>query len=256
MKNLSALILLKSLYLSFCFPVIAQPTITAEQQLINSHNQASLQQVIIDNIDTNNQFAAQEYLSNMRSADLVDAYNKQLKKLLIAQENEVIDLQKQINSLQETEQATLPMVEKMLNGLKVFIAQDSPFLLNERQSRLKRLQKVIARADISLAEKYRQILQAYNVEVQYGRTLEAYQGVLEEDVKSQKNFFRLGRLAFYQQSLDKQVGKLWQPATRKWQVLNNNDNEELSKAIAIAKQIRSPDLLSLPVAQFNEKQNQ
>ena len=51
---------------------------------------------------------------------------------------------------------------------------DIPFLMEERMERIAFLQDTLDRADVSVAEKFSQVLQAYQVENTYGTTIEAY----------------------------------------------------------------------------------
>ena len=86
------------------------------------------------------------------------------------------------------------------------------------------------------------------VEVQYGRTFEAYSGRLnQDDSKRQVNFLRLGRTALYYQTLGGQESGLWQPTLQRWQVLTEEQSLTLRKAIQIAQQQQVPSLIDLPL---------
>jgi hypothetical protein len=181
-------------------------------------------------------------------ADVTDAYNRQISLLVESQQRELTDLQEQLKSIEETDQAVLPMLNRMLDTLQRFTRIDLPFLPEERSQRLKKLQGLLLRADVSVAEKYRQIVEAYMVEVQYGQTFEAYSGGLEiGGNRRQVSFLRLGRTALYYQALGGQESGLWLQDEDRWQLLTEEQNLALRKAIQIALQQQVPSLIDLPL---------
>ncbi|WP_415891102.1 DUF3450 domain-containing protein [Neptuniibacter sp. SY11_33] len=217
------------------------------KKTVVTHNQSQQSQKRIDNIEQGTQVAVDEYLTNERLSDVTEAYNAQVALLIESQKKEVVDLEAQIASIEETDKAVLPMLNQMVETLGKFVAQDIPFLKSERKERLEKLETLLLRADVSVAEKYRQILEAYAVEVQYGRTFESYKGALASNNGQQVTFLRLGRAVLYYQSLSGSESALWQPSTQSWQVLNDSQNLELTKAIQIARQQQVPSLLNLPL---------
>lgn len=226
----------------------------ANSAVVKSHQAAERSQKKINALDEKTRAAYDEYRATERQAELVEAYNRQLEKLVSAQQKEINELNSQITSLEMTEQAVLPMLSRMTGMLSRFVEADTPFLPQERRERVARLDSLLERADVSLAEKYRQILEAYLIEVDYGRTLEAYSGELTRDGSSrQVTFLRVGRAALYYQTLDGRESALWQPSSRSWQTLAASDNPVLDKAIRIAWQQAVPELLSLPLPMPEEK---
>lgn len=230
----------------------AQATAVLDQanaKVVQGHGQNTRSQQKINQLDDASRAAYDEFRALERQSDLVEAYNDQLQKLVDAQQQEITDLDSQIQSLDQTEQAVLPMLARMVDMLARFVDADSPFLSQERADRIERLEALLARADVSLAEKYRQILEAYLIEVDYGRTMEAYVGELALDGQSsrQVNFLRVGRTALYYQTLDGRESGLWQPSTANWQPLAQAQLPELDKAIRIAWQQAVPVLLEMPL---------
>ena len=226
----------------------ADPVQQATSSVVKSHQADQRSQAKINKLDEQTRAAYDEYRATERQAELVEAYNRQLAKLVSAQQKEIDELTSQITSLEQTEQAVLPMLSRMVEMLDRFVAADTPFLPEEREQRIARLEGLLDRADVSLAEKYRQILEAYLIEVDYGRTLEAYRGELNSNgLSRQVTFLRLGRAALYYQTLDGRESALWQPQSGQWQRLADSHNPVLDKAIRIAWQKSVPELLSLPL---------
>lgn len=238
------------LSLSAAAPISLQASelIRSEKQTSAGHTLAQQSQQRIDKIDEVTREMRAEYLSTERMSDVTEAYNRQISLLVKSQERELADLNAQLQSIEETDQAVLPMLNRMVEMLHKFVAADLPFLSEERQKRLIKLDTLLLRADVSVAEKYRQILEAYMVEVHYGRTFEAYSGRLRlDDSNRQVNFLRLGRTALYYQTLGGQESGLWQPSQQRWQVLTEEQNLTLRKAIQIAQQQQVPSLIDLPL---------
>lgn len=220
----------------------------SEKRAVANHEAGKSSQTRVDSIDNKKRQAVAEYLDTERMADVTEAYNHQVRLLVASQERELADLEAQLQSIEETDQAVLPMLNRMVETLQKFVDADLPFLPEERAQRLGKLDKLLLRADVSVAEKYRQILEAYMVEVQYGRTFEAYPGKLQNaDESRQVNFLRLGRTALYYQTLGGQESALWQPTEQKWQLLTEEQNITLRKAIQIAQQQQVPSLINLPL---------
>lgn len=219
-----------------------------EKKLSDSHHQSAQSQQRINMVDAEIRNSRAEFLANERTSDVTEAYNRQISRLIESQQQELADLKEQLSSIQETELAMLPMLNRMVDTLARFIRDDLPFLQEERQQRLEKLQTLLLRADASVAEKYRQVLEAYLVEVQYGRTLEAYTGMLEDaGNERQVNFLRLGRTALYYQTLNGRQSGLWLPAQQRWEELNESQNLAIRKALQIARQQQVPQLIDLPL---------
>ncbi|WP_136680365.1 DUF3450 domain-containing protein [Neptunomonas sp. XY-337] len=220
----------------------------SEKVAKDTHEAAKRSQTRIDQVDLASSEAREEYLSNERSADVTEAYNRQLAKLVESQEAELADLDKQLLSLEETDKAVLPMLGQMVATLDKFVAADLPFLPDERIERVEKLHGLLNRADVSVAEKYRQILEAYLVEAQYGRTLEAYSGRVEQQgAERQVTFLRIGRTALYYQTRSGDQSALWEPSRGEWRTLSEAQNLALKTAIAVARQQQVPSLLELPM---------
>lgn len=213
-----------------------------------AHEESIQSQKRVDSLSDKAQQAINDYLDNSRQADITEAYNAQLRRLIDSQKAELSDLRTQIESIDKTEQSMLPMLNVMVAQLAEFVDADLPFLVDERAKRIQKLSTLLDRADVSVAEKYRRILEAYTVEVDYGRTIEAYSAKLINASDEQHvNYLRFGRVALYFQTLNGSSGGLWLPATSQWQALSADENLTLGKALQIAQQQRVPELISLPV---------
>jgi Protein of unknown function (DUF3450) len=135
----------------------------------------------------------------------------------------------------------------MIDTLDQFVQLDTPFLLEERTKRVAGLKQMMQRADVSSSEKYRRILEAYQIETEYGRTIEAYDGKLGEgDAAKTVEFLRIGRVALLYQTPDGKETGYWDADGKKW-VEDDGYGSETRQAIRIAKKEGAPDLLWVPV---------
>jgi tetratricopeptide (TPR) repeat protein len=224
-----------------------------QTQLGDSYRSSAKVQAQVEKLDSETRASYYEYLQVVNRAQQIEAYNRQLEALISSQQEELLALEQQLLSLEETEQAALPLLNDMHLSLQQFVMADLPFLTQERNERIQRLEKVLKRADVSVAEKYRQLLEAYQIEVDYGRSLEAYTGTLRINGQPDREvtFLRLGRVALYYQTSDGQQSGQWSSVNSKWLVLDDSLNWSVQKGIQLALQQAVPELLELPILSNN-----
>lgn len=186
-----------------------------------------------------------EYRNVIRQTDSLRIYNEQLDKLVLSQQEEMTSINSQLVNIETTQREIVPLMLKMIDVIAEFVALDIPFLPEERAFRIAALQALMERADVSLAEKYRRILEAYQVETEYGRTIEAYQGdlVLNDETRT-VDFLRIGRVSLYYLTLDGQEAGIWDNG---WQAIDDSYRQSIEKGLKVAKKQLPPDLLVLPV---------
>ena len=230
-------------------PVLSATTL--EQALSESEKlsqTAQHSQKRIERLDDATQAMLDEYSSTLAKAKALEGYNEQVGELIAAQHQELVSYQEQLDALQESEAAVMPQMRRMVEVLAEFIDADIPFLPQERADRLATLQELMPRADVSMAEKYRRILEAYQIESDYGYTLEAWRGELGEgDAQRSVEFLRVGRTMLYYQTPNGHESGHWNAKEQTWQTLDNSVRRPLQKAIAIARQQKTADWLELPM---------
>ncbi|UIP29836.1 DUF3450 domain-containing protein [Photobacterium sp. TLY01] len=177
-------------------------------------------------------------------------YRDHLARLVESQESEKSSLSEQISGIKETRQGVVPLMYKMIDGLKSVVEDDKPIKREQRLARIAKLEFMMAQADISDAEKYRRILEAYQIEMDYGTKLGVYQGklALSDAENIEADLLYLGRVAFVARSLDGQRYWAWNDGTHQWQSLESQAGTELDKAFAMASKQIAPGLISLPVS--------
>ncbi|MEQ9058820.1 MAG: DUF3450 domain-containing protein [Gammaproteobacteria bacterium] len=177
-------------------------------------------------------------------------YNNLLQKQVDNQRAEMAALSDSINKVSLIERQRVPLMMQMVETLDEFVTLDVPFLPEERGERVARLREMMERSDVTSAEKFRRILEAYQIENEYGRTIEAYKGTLEIDGGTREvNFLRIGRIALLYQSDGGELTGGWDQASRGWQALPPEVYKQaVSTGLKVARKQVAPDLLVLPVA--------
>jgi septal ring factor EnvC (AmiA/AmiB activator) len=223
---------------------ILEAAITAQAE---ADQVAAASQERIDQIHDETQSLVTRYRQALADVDSFKRYNEQLASQVMSQDKAVGDMRAQLAEIENTQREVLPLMEKMVATLEQFVALDVPFLVEERQKRVAGLRELMVRADVTGSEKYRRILEAYQIEVDYGRTLEAYEGALAEgDGKRTVQFVRVGRVTLLYQTLDGQETGYWDQAGRKW-VRDDSYEHDVKSALHVAKKQGAPDLLMVPV---------
>jgi hypothetical protein len=142
------------------------------------------------------------------------------------------------------------MMTRMIDSLEQFIELDTPFLLDERRGRLERLRGMMERSDVTAAEKFRRVIEAYQIENDYGRTIEAYRGSVDIDGNQQQvDFLRIGRISLTYQSVGGQNTGAWDTAAEAFVELPPEKYKtQVAHGIRVARKQVAPDLLIIPVA--------
>ncbi|GMM73077.1 DUF3450 domain-containing protein [Alteromonas gracilis] len=249
MKLINALLVAGALTAT---PVLAQDDevlkpVVDEAAKINESAAKSQEKIngITDQIDSK----LQQFKTLMKEIEGLEVYNTQLRKQINNQEQEMADLNSAIDEVSVVERQITPLMMRMIDGLEQFVELDVPFLPEERANRVADLRAMMDRADVAASEKFRRVMEAYQVEMDYGRTMEAYSGIhsingQERDVE----FLRLGRTALIYQTRDASMQGVWNKQTRQWEELDSGYRTQITKGLRMAKKQLAPDLLMLPVA--------
>ena len=180
----------------------------------------------------------------------LQVYNSQLGKQIVKQLEVLFELQKSIDNVTVIERQIQPLMLKMLNGLEQFVALDVPFHMTERKDRIEMLRNNQERADISVAEKFRQIWEAYKIESEYGRKIDTYKDTMMVDGQEREvNILRVGRIALMYQTSDAKSSGVWDQKNRQWTEVDAGDyRSSILKGVRIAKKQASIEIMSLPIA--------
>lgn len=189
------------------------------------------------------------YRQIVKETDGLRVYNEYMGRQVANQTEELARLRASIDQVSIVERQIMPLMIRMIESLEQFIELDVPFLYEERVARAAGLRNLMERADVSVSEKFRRLTEAYQIENEFGRTIEAYPGTLVIDgVTLEVDILRLGRIGLYYQSRDAAVTGRWDPSTREWAKTSGSEvRNQVRRGLKIARKQQAPDLLLLPV---------
>ena len=241
------------LILSLALPNISvaetEPLKSAVETRLQGQKDIVTSQKKVDSLVEETRDLALEYRDAIRKSDSLSIYNNQLVKLIKQQKSDLRSVQRQLDNVEETQRSIVPLMLKMIDTLDKFVGLDLPFLLKERQQRVASLKEIMDRPDVTLPDKYRRIMEAYQIEMEYGRTIEAYTDTLKMDGQEYTvDILRVGRLLMTFQTLDGESSGTWNKESKSWQKLPSEYNRSINQGLQIAKKQAPPELIKLPVS--------
>lgn len=224
--------------------VLGQIVSVQQQTVAEARNSQQRVDMLSDEIDE----MRQEYRMVSRRVESLTTYNDNLEQMTASQQREQDSLREQLAQIDVTNQEIVPLMVRMLDALERFVGLDMPFLEQERYTRVQELRLMMARADVDTSEKYRRLLEAYQIEVEYGRNIEAYPGELLLDGEARNvDFLRIGRLALLYQTLDGRMTGYWDKQRGEWHALDDSYRRTVNQGLRIAKRQSAPELIRVPV---------
>jgi len=221
-------------------------------QVLTAENQrtrlAQESQQRIDAVVDQTRKKEDEYKRVLKEVEGLKIFNTLLERQIQGQERKKVQLTNSIDQVEVISRQIVPSMTRMIDSLKVFVELDVPFLKEERVERVAKLEDLMANPDVNDAEKFRKVTEAYQIENDYGRTIEAYSGSQDIDGQTYNvEFLRIGRVAFMYQTVDGNQSGVWDQESRSWQDANEYKNE-IKAGLKIANKQVAPDLLLLPVS--------
>lgn len=206
-------------------------------------------QLEIDDLADETQEAASEYRIRLQELERTRRYNDNLERTIDDQDREKASLSRQIDDFGDLERGIVPLLMDMVDDLVRFVALDMPFRTDQRLANATRLRDLMDRADVTIAEKYRQVMASYQDEVATGRNIESYSGELEiAGATRTVDFLRVGRVLLAYQTPDREQTGYWDTTTRQWRTLASGYRRPVALGIRIARSLAPPGIVALPIA--------
>lgn len=189
------------------------------------------------------------YRALLKQAEGLEQYNKQLQTQVEGQQALIARFDESIEQVATIERQMLPLIDRMADSLGDFVDLDLPFHETERMERLQFIRDTLGKADIDVAEKFRQVIEAYEVETEYGRKIDTYADIIELGGQhTEVDILRFGRLALVAQTRDAATTAAWNPSTKTWDELDAGTyRNSTRKGILMAKKQASIDVVTLPI---------
>lgn len=216
----------------------------------DKNSAARKSQVKVDRLADETRDLLSDYKTVMKQVDGLVVYNNRLQRQIESQLQRIGNIEDSIEQVTVVQRQMTPLVIRMIDGLEQFIELDVPFNKEERMQRVAFLRSNLDRADVSVAEKFRQVLEAYNIELQYGRGIQTYRDTIDVGgAPRDVDFLRIGRVALVYQSTDGAVSGAWDKSSGSWVDLPAGEyNAAIRKGIRIANKQATIELLNMPVS--------
>ena len=230
-------------------PLGAQETVNQSQSVQETIDQAGRKaQDRIDSLSDKARAMLDEYRRAKDQTASLAVYNRQLAEQVDSQNAELASINEQLADIDETKRAFVPFMVRAIDTLDSFVARDVPFLKAEREQRVADLRDLMGRADVTTAEQFRQIMAAYQTEIDYGRNIGTYEGeLLVSGEPRTVQFLRVGRVALLYQTLDGRETGYWHSASQSWEDASDY-RRAVEHGINVASEQAPPDLLHVPLS--------
>jgi len=205
----------------------------------------------VESLDDEADTAVREFRAVLQQKDNIALFVAQQDIFLQSQKSEISSLQRQLGTVEQIKQGMSPMMLKMAAEIEDAIKADMPFNLSERLARVDRMKQTLSDPDVSPAEQYRQVLNAFKIEVSYGQGIDSYEGAHPSKPGNVVNFLRFGRVALLYMTKDESEVGRYNLETRSWDVLTGADAIALRQAVRISKGEAAPNIVYAPVSVGN-----
>lgn len=187
-----------------------------------------------------------QFARELKLVEGLKVYNAQLAKQLEAQQEANSEILVSIEKAKELEPQIVPLLGKMLSALDAFVKADLPFHLKERTESISRLKDLMVEPSANTSDRFRNIMDIYTAEIEYGNTYEAYKDTLPlNGTDTEVDMLRIGRVALYYQTSDQKTTGMWDAVNGEWKPLSEDQNRNVRKAIKVAAKTIAPELLNL-----------
>ena len=223
---------------------VLDATVQAERKI---NDQSAQSQKRVSSLARQTQDLLTEYRSVVRETEAMKIYNDNLERVVTDQRNEIQSINRQLAELESTNRGVVPLMLDMIEALDRIVEADIPFRIEERRGRVDRLRNMMDQAEVTASEKYRRVMEAYQGELEFGRTTEAYSDTLP-GTEQTVDFLRVGRTLLVYQTSDNTTTGWFNTRTRSFEELNDDRFRlEVKKGLSIARNEKAPDLVMLPV---------
>jgi hypothetical protein len=205
----------------------------------------------IDKLADETRDRLQDYKQVLKQSEGLKVYISRLDKQIADQDRRIQEIEDSIVQVTVVQRQMPALIERMIESLGAFVALDYPFYLEEREQRLEFLRANLSRSDLTVAEKFRQVMEAYKIENEYGRKISTYKGTVEIESGSEREvtLLQIGRIALMYQTTDTKISGAWDPEAKAWVQLDSGQYKNaIRQAIRIADNQATKDILTVPVA--------
>ncbi|MEM6707622.1 MAG: DUF3450 domain-containing protein [Pseudomonadota bacterium] len=210
--------------------------------------QAKRSQARVDALTEQTRELVTDYKTVLKEIEGLRVYNRQLEKQISAQETEMAEITASIDQVTVIERQVTPFMLRMIDGLEQFVDLDMPFLLDERRNRIAELRTTMDRADVVVSEKFNAVMRAFQIENDYGRTMEAYEDTISVNgTERTVDVLKVGRVTLVYQTADGAETGVYNKETKQWEPLSDSYKTPVRNGIRMARKQLTVNMLELPV---------
>lgn len=205
----------------------------------------------INQLDDDRTDMVREYRTLLQRTQAAGLYAKQQQLVVESQREEIASLESQLGSIDDITAQTVPMLLDMIKDIETFVAADMPFKMDIRQTRLDGLNAAMTNASVTPAEQYRLIMDAYQAEMEYGRTISTWQEEITlNDKPTTVDMMLYGRVAYVYQTPNGKVFR-YDRDSGAFEPASGGLQADVTKAIKVADGKAQQDVLFAPVQRFS-----
>ena len=186
-----------------------------------------------------------EYKVVSKQVEGLKLYNAQKRIQIQAQLDLMDKLDEQLVQVVVMQRQIPPLAGKMLDSLETFIKLDTPFRAEERRARVDLVRSSMSKPKVTASEQVRQVLEAYNIEAEYGRKIDTYEDKLADGTVV--NILVIGRIGMFYQTKDERTSGRWDNEVGEWVELPGSYRKPIRDGIRMAKKLAPVDMLLMPV---------
>ena len=244
--------ILAATVVGFAAPSVAQGLDRAIAVGEQATRRAEQVQQQINQLDDERSDMVGEFRTLLQRKTAAELYARQQAAAVESQEREIASLTDQLSRVDEITSQTVPMLEDLINDLDAFIDADLPFKLEERKERIQRLRDYLVDPNISVTERYRQIMDAYTSEMEVGRKTDTWKETITVDDKEVTvDMVLFGRVALVYMDPTGRYAKRYDRETSSWVDLEGKYKAEIEKAIRIIQGKRTQDVMYVPATKLD-----
>lgn len=243
--------ILAGLMVGFTAPSIAQGLDRAIATGEQATRRAEQVQQQINQLDDERSDMVGEFRTLLQRKTAAELYARQQAAAVESQEREIASLTDQLSRVDEITSQTVPMLETLIDDLDAFVDADLPFRLESRKDRIARLREYLVDPNVSVTERYRQIMDAYTAEMEVGRKTDTWKETITVDDKEVAvDMVLFGRVALVYMDPTGRYAKRYDRETSSWVDLESKYKAEIEKAIRIIQGKRTQDVMYVPATKL------
>jgi len=186
------------------------------------------------------------YFQLKEDIELASVESQHLQEIVAKQDSYIERTNRRVLEMEKIRQQLVPYLTEVIARMEQTIADDLPFLQQERKNRIDAMKDIVNDPEVPLGEKLRRVFEGLRVEMDYGKSVETTrEEITWQGQKRMAHVLRIGRTAMMMQSLDeKEIGIYDGKA---WVELPGSYRAEIKKAIEITQRRRPVDFVNLPL---------